>query len=256
MDEENKLSEEKRKFFDVPAKTAFIMGVLVGVSVISVIGLLLVLTKPEFGLTKGTSNTNKTAATANANTNVANTNTAQPTAPTKVNLAIQDTDHVLGDKNAPVKIFEFSDIQCPYCGQYHPNIEKLVADYGDKIALIFKNFPLSSMHPEAQPAAEAAECVADLAGTEKYYEYLSTLFENQSSLGQDYYLQTAKGLGVNETKFKDCLASDKTLTKIQNDYQEGINAGVNGTPATFINGQLATGAVPYEDLKAFVDSIL
>lgn len=253
MDQEEKPLEMKKKFFDLSAKTAFFIGVLVGVSVISVIGLLIILTKPEFNLSSTTTNYNK--STTKTNTQAANKNSAQATAPTRVDLAVQDTDHFQGDLNAPVKIFEFSDLQCPYSGSHHPNISKLVAAYSDQVIYVFKHFPLSS-HAESQPAAEAAECIADLAGDAKYFQFIDTLFANQGSLGKDYYLQTAKALGVNETQFTDCLNTGKFTQKVQNDYRQGLAAGVQGTPTTFINGQLISGALPYENLESVVKSAL
>lgn len=92
------------------------------------------------------------------------------------NLKILSSDYILGNKNAKISIFEFSDFQCPYCGVFHPNINQALAEYQDKIRVVFRHFPLTSIHPKAQKAAEATEC-AGIQG--KFWEYADELFENQ-----------------------------------------------------------------------------
>ncbi len=141
---------------------------------------------------------------------------------------------------------EFSDFECPYCGRHYPTLKKILADYAGKVRLVYKHFPLS-FHPNSQKAAEAAEC-ADEQG--KFWEYHDKLFENLvGGYGLDKFKQWAKDLDLNSKKFDDCLDSDKYAAKVAADTQEGADKGVTGTPANFVNGQLISGALPYEAFK-------
>jgi protein-disulfide isomerase len=132
-------------------------------------------------------------------------------------------------------------------------LNKILSDYKGKVRLVYKHFPLG-FHPNAQKAAEASEC-ADEQG--KFWEYHDKLFENQANgLSIDKFKQWAKDLGLDTNKFNDCLDSGKYAQKVQADYQEGAQKGVDGTPATFINGKLITGALPYESFKQRIDGLL
>ncbi len=166
-------------------------------------------------------------------------------------------DHVYGDPNATVTIIEYSDFQCPYCSRFHPTMEQVMEEYAGKVKWVYRHFPLS-FHPEAEPAAEAAEC----AGAQgKFWEYAAKLFENQSSLGDDLYAQLAKDLGLNTTSFDACLKSDKYLEHISSDQQGGAKAGVSGTPGSFVidadgNAKAIKGALPFSTVSSILDSIL
>ena len=160
--------------------------------------------------------------------------------------------HLLGSKNAKVKLVEYSDFQCPFCERHYPTLKKILADYGDQVSLEYKHFPLS-FHPYATPAAEASECAAEQG---KFWEFQDKIFEDQASLSVEQLSVWAKQLSLNMNKFSTCLSTHKYAAKVQADYQEGQQKGVNGTPATFINGQLVSGAQPYEALKAVIDAEL
>jgi len=176
----------------------------------------------------------------------------QPTAPS-VEFKITKDDHVRGDFNAPITLVEFSDFECPFCGRHYPTMNKILNDYKGKVRLVYKHFPLG-FHPNARKAAEASECAGEQG---KFWEYHDKIFENQSSgLSIEKFKQWAKDLGLNSNKFNDCLDSGKYAQKVQADYQEGSQKGVNGTPATFVNGQLVSGALPYESFKQIIDSLL
>ncbi|MDP2910514.1 MAG: DsbA family protein [bacterium] len=166
---------------------------------------------------------------------------------------ISGTSHIRGDFSAPITLVEFSDFECPFCVRHLPTLNKILSDYPNQVRLVYKHFPLG-FHPNSQKAAEASEC-ADEQG--KFWEYHDKLFENQpAGYSLDKFKQWAKDLGLNSGKFNDCLDSGKFAQKVQADFQEGSEKGVNGTPATFVNGQLISGALPYESFKQVIDSIL
>jgi len=169
-----------------------------------------------------------------------------------LNTSSGDEEHVRGNKKSSVTLIEYSDFQCPYCQQYYPVLKKILEDYKDKVKVVYKHYPLN-FHPEAQKAAEASECANEQG---KFWEMHDMLFENQESLGINNYKAWAVKLGQNSKKFNDCLDSGKYGEKISKDYNEGVQKGVEGTPATFINGELISGAVPYETLKEKIDALL
>jgi len=165
-------------------------------------------------------------------------------------------DHVRGDFEAPVTIVEYSDYQCPFCSRFHPTIKQILADYPGQVRWVYKHFPLDQIHAQARPAAEASECVFEQKGNDGFWQFTDGLFENQSRLGNSLYKELAGQIGVNADQFTNCVSSRKYKDKVESDYQEGIKAGVRGTPGSFVNGQSIPGAVPYSTLKAAVDQAL
>ena len=174
--------------------------------------------------------------------------------PTKINVDVDD-DPVLGNKNAPVTIVSFEDYQCPFCGrafqQTYPLLKKEYIDTG-KVKYVYRDFPLS-FHPNAQPAAEAAEC-ADEQG--KFWEFHDGLYKNQESLGLSLYTQLASQLGLDTNKFQQCVDSGKYRQEVQNDFAYGSQVGVSGTPTFFINGIMLVGAQPYQAFQQVIDAEL
>ena len=181
---------------------------------------------------------------------------AAPSAPSAGQIQefkITKDDHIRGAFKAPVTLVEYSDFECPFCGRAYPTFKKLLTDYSGKVRLVYKHFPLG-FHPNAQKAAEASEC-ADEQG--KFWEYHDKLFENQpGGYSLDKFKQWAKDLNLKTAKFNDCLDSGKYAGKVQADATDGQKRGVQGTPATFVNGQLVSGAMPYENFQAVVDQAL
>jgi protein-disulfide isomerase len=157
-----------------------------------------------------------------------------------------------GPADAPVTIIEFSDFQCPYCKRAEPIINEVREKYGDKVKLVYMDFPLS-FHEHAMGAATAARCAADQG---KFWEYHDQLFENQSKLDPNDLKATAKKVGLDETKFDQCLASDKVKDEINADVEQGHNLGVDGTPAFFINGRPLSGAQPATAFSQVIDEEL
>jgi protein-disulfide isomerase len=163
-------------------------------------------------------------------------------------------DPALGPENAPVTIVEFSDYQCPYCKVWYEQVfTQLRADYPDQVRFVYRDFPLTQIHPGAQPAAEAADCAGD---QDKYWEYHDALFSGQYNLNREGFLSIASDLGLNTTTFASCIDSGKYANEVQTDLQEGINIGVQSTPTFYINGFQVVGAQPYATFKSVIDQIL
>jgi len=166
-----------------------------------------------------------------------------------------DDDAVKGDENAPVTMVEFSDYECPFCGRHfeqtYPQIIEEYVNTG-KVKLVYRDFPLD-FHPNAQKAAEAAECAGE---QDKYWEMHDKLFENQQALGINNLKQYAKEIGLNTAKFNSCLDSGKMVSEIAKDMQDGQAAGISGTPGFIINGRLVSGAQPFSAFKQIIEQEL
>jgi protein-disulfide isomerase len=158
----------------------------------------------------------------------------------------------LGPGNAPVTIVEFSDFQCPYCRQAQSTVKRLMAEYEGKIKLVFRDFPLRNIHPQAQKAAEAAQCAAE---QHKFWPYHDKLFTS-TNLQMDELKKFAQELELNLEQFTTCLDSGKSAAGIDTDMQAGQQAGVNATPTFFVNGSPLSGAASYERFKELVDAAL
>lgn len=166
-----------------------------------------------------------------------------------------DDDVVLGDVDAPITLIEFGDFECPFCKQLHDQTMKRIRDEyvsTGKVRMVYRDFPLS-FHPSAVPAAEAAECAKEQGG---FWNYHDALFENQASLAQLDYVELAGKLGLDKEEFRSCYESRRYKEEVEKDLRDGIAAGVQGTPATFINGVLVSGAVPYETFKGAIEAAL
>jgi len=153
----------------------------------------------------------------------------------------ENGDHVYGNKDAEVVLFEYGDFQCPGCGGAFPQIKSIKEDYKGKIAFVFRNFPLTSIHPNALAAATAAEA-AGLQG--KYWEMHDALYENQDGWSNlsaetrtDRFVDYANNLGLNIEKFKSDMTSKTVSEKISRDRALGNKLGVDSTPTFYINGE-------------------
>lgn len=166
-----------------------------------------------------------------------------------------DDDAVLGDDDADVTIVEFSDYECPFCARFYSQtlseIKKNYIDTG-KVKLIYRDFPLG-FHQQAQKAAEAAECAGE---QDKYYEMHDLLFTEGVQGGVASFKQYASQIGLNTAKFNDCLDSGKMVSEIRKDLADGSAAGVQGTPAFFINGVEISGAQPFQVFQQIIDAEL
>jgi len=177
----------------------------------------------------------------------------------KVEFTITENDHIRGNSNAPVTIVEFSDLECPFCKRFHATMQQVLVEYGDKVRWVYKHFPIDQLHSKADKEAEAAECAGELGGNDTFWEYMDRIFEiTPSNNGLDLALlgQTAEELGLDRAVFQICLDSGKYAEHVEADYQQGIVAGVTGTPGSFVNGIPVKGAVPYEQLKSIIEGEL
>jgi len=169
--------------------------------------------------------------------------------------ATVDDDPVKGSASAPVTIIEFSDFQCPFCSRFWkdtlPLIEENYIKTG-KAKLVYRDFPLG-FHPQGLPAAEAAECANEQG---KFWEMHDKIYANQDSMSIDSYKKWAKDLGLDASKFSQCLDSEKYKAEVLKDQSDGQAAGVSGTPTFYINGVQVVGAQPYDAFKQVIDSEL
>ncbi len=157
-----------------------------------------------------------------------------------------------GGAKAPVTIIEFSDYQCPFCGRAEGTVDEVLKAYGEKVRIVYRDYPLP-FHPQARPASEAANC-AHAQG--KFWPYHAKLFAHQTALGEDKLKEYAKDVGLDETKFEQCLKDKPFKAAIDKDIADGGKVGVNGTPAFFINGRMLSGAQPFEKFKELIDEEL
>lgn len=188
----------------------------------------------------------------------------EPNAPTADPKKVTDADHIRGNKNAKVTLIEYSDFECSFCKRVVSTIDQLTQDYGDKVRLVYRHFPLA-FHANAQKEAEASECVAELGGNDAFWKFYDAIFARTTSDGTGFALDKlgplAAELGVNQQSFQQCLDSGKYEKLVKDSITEGSAAGVQGTPATFIidakgNSQLIVGAQPIETFKTAVDKAL
>jgi protein-disulfide isomerase len=173
-----------------------------------------------------------------------------PPAPPVFQIATDDQP-AKGKEDASVTLVEFTDYQCPTCAKTQPILEQLISEYGERIRLVVRDFPLQ-MHADARKAAEAAEAAREQG---KYWDFTAILFRNQSKLGVDSLKQYASVLGLDRAKFDSALDTGKFAGKVDRDVSDGQRLGVTGTPTIFVNGKRMND-VTYEGLKAAIEAAL
>lgn len=175
------------------------------------------------------------------------------------------TDYILGNPNAPIKVVEYSDLECPFCKTFHTTMHQIMEYYGDggQVAWVFRNFPLAQLHSKAPREAAAAECAGEQGGSEAFFKFVDRVFQvTPSSNGLDLaQLPVIAGeIGLNVDAFNQCLASDKYAKKVSDSYAEAIKLGAQGTPYTLIMvGEEAVtlpGNQPYDSMRAAIDAVL
>ena len=171
-----------------------------------------------------------------------------------------DDDPVMGSPDAPVTMIEFSDFQCPFCKQFFDqSLATLKEKYINtgKVKFVYRDFPLSTIHADAQIAAEAANCAREQGGDETFFKYHDLIFNNQASIANHaVFAQFAGQLALDTAKFQQCLDSGKYTEEVNNDFNDGRAFGVSGTPTFFINGQSIGGAQPVEAFEKVIDAEL
>ncbi len=246
--------------FQGSPKTMFYLGLFAGVAGSAIVALALLLSS----ISSGKSLLPTQAADTNAPSAVAPTPTPTPTQPTQpvggpVKPVDEKVDHIIGAKNAKVTLIEYSDFECPFCKRHFDTMQQVLKNYPNDVRIVYRHFPLS-FHQNAEKEAEASECANDLGGSVAFWKLHDRIFTDTTSNGTGFALDklgpAAKDIGLDQKKFQDCLDSGKFASRVAKDQQEGSDAGVQGTPATFVNGKLISGAVPYDVFKAEIDAAL
>jgi len=168
-------------------------------------------------------------------------------------VELEDSDPSIGNPKAQVTIVEFSDFQCPFCLRVAPTLKKLRATYGDKVRVVWKDFPLTQIHPQAFKAGEAGHCAAEQG---KFWEYHDQLFGNQEALMPDDLKKYAAAVGMDKERFNSCLDMSKHAEVVRDGVAQGTRLGINSTPTVFVNGRRVSGAQPYEVFAAAIDEEL
>lgn len=253
------MPESSGFFSKFTPKTSFFAGLGVMLAVFFVIGFFVLL---GFVL-KDKKEDNKTVAAAPSG-DVAGAAEPTPAAPQDITVKeVGEGDWVRGGKDAKVTLIEYSDLECPFCKSFHESMSQLFKEYGNDIRWVFRSFPLTQLHSKATKEAEAAECAGDLGGNDAFWKYIDQVFAvtpSNNGLDPAELPKIAKTIGLDEAKFTSCLDSGKYTQKIQEAISAAAAAGAEGTPYSVIlagdQKVQVPGAVPYEQLKSYVDSAL
>jgi protein-disulfide isomerase len=165
-----------------------------------------------------------------------------------------DGDPAVGPENAPITIIEFSDYECPFCTRWYAEVwPRIQATYPDQVRLVYRDFPLTSIHGNAVPAAEAANCAGEQGA---YWEFHEKLFSGQDGLSKEAYQNYASQLGLDSAAFDECVKERRYQDEVAADMDFAFNLGVRSTPTFFINGIALVGAQPFEVFKDVIDKEL
>jgi protein-disulfide isomerase len=164
-----------------------------------------------------------------------------------------DPARLRGSANASVMIVEFSDFQCPFCRKVQATLKSVLAKYEGRVSLAYRDFPLRGMHGQAELGAESSRCAGEQG---KFWKYHDMLFENPDKLNRNGLLEMARNANLDEKQFESCLSGGKYRAQVERDLQDGIRAGVMGTPGIFINGILLSGAQPEATFERVIESEL
>ncbi|HEY4763201.1 MAG TPA: thioredoxin domain-containing protein [Candidatus Sulfotelmatobacter sp.] len=164
-------------------------------------------------------------------------------------MPITAEDHIQGLESADVTLVEYGDYQCPHCGHAYPVVHQVQKQFGKRLRFVFRNFPLSEMHPQAEAAAE----VAEFAGAQgKFWEMHDKLYENQERLGEALFLDLGERLKLSTTALRQALEQRTFEARVRADFKGGVRSGVNGTPTFFINGHRHDGSFDFEALVSAI----
>src|SRR5690349_14144875 len=166
---------------------------------------------------------------------------------------VTSADRVIGDENAAVTIVEYGDYECPFCAAAHPIVKQVLARHGRNLRFVFRHFPLTEMHPHAEPAAETAE----FAGTQGlFWPMHDAIYANQQRLNIPLLIALAASLKLSTIALRDALAEHRFMPRIQADFASGVRSGVNGTPTFFINGMRFDHPLGAAGLPAAIDATM
>lgn len=191
---------------------------------------------------------------------------AQQTGDLEQMTKISASDHIRGNPDAPVKIVEYSDPECPFCKRFHDTMKQVMDEYGKdgKVAWVYRNFPLDQLHSKARKEAVALECANEQGGNDKFWAYADRLYEvtpSNNGLDPAELPKIAQYVGLDVTQFNTCLAGGKFDKHIEDDVQNAVATGGNGTPWSIVvvaNGKKypLSGAQPYASVKQLIDLAL
>jgi protein-disulfide isomerase len=159
----------------------------------------------------------------------------------------EERDHIQGPADARVTLVEYGDYECPYCGEAYPIVKQIQERMGEQLRFVFRNFPISTAHPHAEHAAEAAEAAAT---QDRFWEMHDHLYENQQHLQVDDLRSYARSLELDLDLFEKELAEHVHADRVHEDFLSGVRSGVNGTPTFFINGMRHDDSYDFETLLA------
>ncbi len=148
-------------------------------------------------------------------------------------VPVSERDHILGPSNASITLLEYGDYECPHCGEAHPIVRQIIETFGGWLRFGYRHFPLATMHPHAELAAEAAEAAGS---QDRFWDMHDLLFENQDALDAASLLASAAALGLDVDRFRGELSAHVHTPRVREDFVSGARSGVNGTPTFFING--------------------
>jgi protein-disulfide isomerase len=164
-------------------------------------------------------------------------------------IPVTAEDHAQGSESADVTLVEYGDYECPHCGHAYPIVQQVQKQFGKRLRFVFRNFPLSEMHPHAEAAAE----VAEFAGAQgKFWEMHDRLFENQDRLGEALFLDLDEELKLSTTAMRQALEQGTFEARVRAEFKGGVRSGVNGTPTFFINGHRHDGSFDFETLVSAI----
>jgi protein-disulfide isomerase len=163
----------------------------------------------------------------------------------KLTLPVSLRDHIQGKDTSPLTLLEYGDYECPYCGQAYPIIKQVQKHFGSKLRFVFRNFPVSQIHPHAQHAAEAAECAAT---QNKFWEMHDYLYEHQQALDDQHLEKYASELALDLARFKNDMSMHVHAARVREDFLSGVRSGVNGTPTFYIDNTRYNGSWDLETL--------
>ncbi|MBS1850815.1 MAG: thioredoxin domain-containing protein [Acidobacteria bacterium] len=166
-------------------------------------------------------------------------------------VPVSSQDHVQGEVQAEITLVEYGDYECPHCAHAHPIVKRVQKHFGKRLRFVFRNFPLTQIHPQAQSAAEATEFAAAHG---HYWEMHDRIFENQARLSAAFLLELAESLGMAAPDLRNALAEERYAAVVKNDFLGGVRSGVNGTPTFFINGYRHDGPFEYADLVSAIEA--
>jgi len=190
-----------------------------------------------------------------------------PTAPKKeIKVqAVEENDHVRGNRQSRIALIEYSDLECPFCKRFHTTAIQMLDKYKDKVMWVYRHFPLDSIHSKARKEAAASECVATLGGEAKFWAFIDKIYEitpGNNGLDPTKLSETAQSLGIDLTAFDTCLAGQEAYQAVSADLESGLSAGITGTPGNLLldttTGKVTEipGAVPLDQLEQSIDQLL